>query len=1285
MVNLTNSNLTSLNNSKSFGGPSCFSVCVMERFDRSKLPDFCFTPEMTDPCLERALLAAAERLLYIIAKGRHPDEEFSSTEAVDILCSDFPKRKCQASWSKPTLTVHCETCALGPTSCVCFNCFLGGNHEGHRVFVHYSHAGYCDCGDETLWNPSGFCEDHTTSSEGCEMGDGTEKEIEILKFFCYSLLKMLWDRFETGLRISTGVLSALSKFISIGDLPRRCCALELGHMNIVRLLSRVVFLDEWVSDRLLDFLGHMASDKHFRLECAKQVVPNYPDIIRDCVKMVGLLADHLQNVKTVKILKKNHDFLFHAFQTSVLNSLLDNGLDWFDVVTKSLDQLLVHNNEIGVWVLYPLSNMSTHLRRIVKLAECGLGRADYETKNKFFEYFIRFCNKIEQTTIVSRELGDKRDDSRLYGSMYDFQLSLFTLPEEDYENLSLEVWKLADTDIDVMAFYHDDIDHDNILEGQPFPAIVPSSVLAAILLSSNFSKCEELFQVQENRDLIPSLVRLPLRLFAACCLATCGFFVRNPDSLEVHFMTMYRNRGKQKSHYLLFILIQLGFGYCDDVSYLIERMMVCFGLESRGLDRDQKSDVINLFLHYLNCLIFDRVCCSRDLFAVSRLNVINRLKVKPVQAAALYDPQQLTDRLLDDLRSFATQTTVNGTCYFTLTDDSEWHCLLPMTNYYSVKVIISEFMKKNPDSLVRFPSFEPEKYGLKLGRILHDYIVLALIYEYLSDFLTHGDDSVIRPIHVQYLLNMIVQAYNISEDKTFVKGNSEPWIVETRTMLVSKMRDVNMKYNEFMYQPIGLGRRQIRTLYELLVALGPLGLSVLERMSIEIPPGSKDMESLKQARKEKVARLRQEIRESFAKQAQAILPFESDVQDENTVCSVCNEGSGEQVLCYPGVMFRSILLSTVRCALRPEWFFYPELGPSISICLHLLHPGCIEDSNSFSCPIDRTMKNCLLPYLPAGFSKPPPAAGSVISAFMETAFENDFSVAVACLRSELALLEIRQRAIEDAADDMRSKTLIRNLFFTILHWNGRKELWEDSGTMMRLLQWMLTQPTISESAVKSMVNKHCEKWFLLKMRTPYRVHSFLRRATLLIHCVFHDITKSENWDDLLALRNLFAYYGIEREVPDNLELPVFKFCRLPKNFFDFAKEPYAVDMCHPEKLYLCLLTGVILSDTAPRTDGNHDVIDKVRPFSTIPIDEAPGTTCATFAPLISLSGRDAGECFCQSYEWDLRAPLQPLYVDRFGECHPGFRRQELLTLKSEEAIINLADVILSHRWADIIG
>lgn len=1257
----------------------------MERFDRSKLPDFCFEPEMTDPCLETTILGAAERLLYIIAKGRHPDEEFSSSEASDILCGDFPKRKCQASWSKPTLSVHCETCGLTPTSCVCFNCFLGGNHEGHRVLVHYSHAGYCDCGDETLWDPKGFCDDHTASDEGCEMGDGTEKEIEILKFYCYSLLKMVWDRFEAGLIVSMGVLSALSKFISIGDLPRRCCAIELSHMNIVQLLSRVVLLGEWVSERLLDFLGHMASDRHFRIECAKQIVPNYQDIIRHCMKMVGLLTEKLATVRSLKNLKKNYDFLFHAFQTSVLNSLLDNGLDWYDVVTKSLNQLLAHECEIETGILYTLANMGTHLRRVMQLARVGLARADYETRNKFFEYFIDFCNKLEHPNLVSRELGDKRDDrGSVYQSLTDLQIVLLSLPVECYENLNVEAWKLAATDIKVTAFYQDDIDHDNILEGQPFAVILPSSVIAANLLSSNFAKCEEIFRVQENRDLLPSLVRLPLRLFAAYILATCNFFVRNPDSLVVHFLSVHQNRSKRAAYHPLFVLIQLAFGYCDDVSYLIERMMVCFGLESRNLDRDQQSDVINLFLHYLNCLIFDRMCYDRDFFGIVRIGLINKLKVKPIQASKLSAPGALTDRLLDDLKSFATQTMVNGKSYFTLTDDSEWHCLLPMVKYSDVKVVISEVMKKNPDSLVRFPSFEPEKYGLKLGRVLHDYIVLALIYEYLSDFLTHGNDSVIRPIHVQYLLNMIVQGYNISEDKTFAKGSSEPWIVETRAMLVSKMKDAKMKYNEFMYQPIGLGGKQIRTLYELLIALGPLGLSVLERMSVEIPPDSKDMESLKQARKERVARLRQEIKESFAKQAQAILPFESDVQEESTsVCSVCNEGNSDQVLCFPGIMFRSVLLSTVRYTLSPETDFAPKFGLSLSICLHLLHPGCLQEVAPFACPIDRMTKNFLLPYIPTGFGKPPPAADSAIYEFMRFVFENDFLSAVICLRSEIALLEIRQRAIENAADDIRSKTLIRNLFFTIRHWKDEKEVCEDNGTMITLLQWMLTQPSVSESAVKSRVKKDCEKWFRLKTRT-HRAHSFLRRTALLIHCLFHDITKSENWDDFLSLGNLFAYYGIEREVPDNWTLPVFKFCRLPKNFFDFAKEPYAVDMSHPQRVYFSLLTGVILSETAPRVDGD-ELMDKVKPFATIALGHAPEVNSFTFAPMISLAGRDAGECFCMSYEWELRVPLQPLYVDRFGECHPGFRHQELLTLKSEEALINLVDVILSHRWTDIIS
>jgi E3 ubiquitin-protein ligase UBR3 len=49
---------------------------------------------------------------------------------------------------------------------ICAECFKNGNHEGHDYNMFRSGAGgACDCGDECVMNPLGFCKAHGCNKE----------------------------------------------------------------------------------------------------------------------------------------------------------------------------------------------------------------------------------------------------------------------------------------------------------------------------------------------------------------------------------------------------------------------------------------------------------------------------------------------------------------------------------------------------------------------------------------------------------------------------------------------------------------------------------------------------------------------------------------------------------------------------------------------------------------------------------------------------------------------------------------------------------------------------------------------------------------------------------------------------------------------------------------------------------------------------------------------------------------------------------------------------------------
>ncbi|ESO97194.1 hypothetical protein LOTGIDRAFT_51305, partial [Lottia gigantea] len=71
---------------------------------------------------------------------------------------------CGLVWTSNFVAYRCRTCGISPCMSLCFECFQGGNHEGHDYNMFRSHAGgACDCGDISVMDEKGFCCRHGPS------------------------------------------------------------------------------------------------------------------------------------------------------------------------------------------------------------------------------------------------------------------------------------------------------------------------------------------------------------------------------------------------------------------------------------------------------------------------------------------------------------------------------------------------------------------------------------------------------------------------------------------------------------------------------------------------------------------------------------------------------------------------------------------------------------------------------------------------------------------------------------------------------------------------------------------------------------------------------------------------------------------------------------------------------------------------------------------------------------------------------------------------------------------
>lgn len=80
----------------------------------------------------------------------------------DFLVKPFDYSSvCGLVWNINYVAYRCRTCALSPCMSICAECFKNGDHQGHDFNMFRSGAGgACDCGDECVMNPKGFCKSH---------------------------------------------------------------------------------------------------------------------------------------------------------------------------------------------------------------------------------------------------------------------------------------------------------------------------------------------------------------------------------------------------------------------------------------------------------------------------------------------------------------------------------------------------------------------------------------------------------------------------------------------------------------------------------------------------------------------------------------------------------------------------------------------------------------------------------------------------------------------------------------------------------------------------------------------------------------------------------------------------------------------------------------------------------------------------------------------------------------------------------------------------------------------
>lgn len=125
---------------------------------------------------------------------------------------------CQEEWSEK-MDIHWYDCANSPSSCVCLECFLKGNHKGHDYTIRPDTCGNCDCGDLSMLKWSGFCNDHYGVEENSCPEDYLDSDLRHLLtdiIFKSAFNGLLQLKLDEDSKISK-IVNFIASFLRFGD------------------------------------------------------------------------------------------------------------------------------------------------------------------------------------------------------------------------------------------------------------------------------------------------------------------------------------------------------------------------------------------------------------------------------------------------------------------------------------------------------------------------------------------------------------------------------------------------------------------------------------------------------------------------------------------------------------------------------------------------------------------------------------------------------------------------------------------------------------------------------------------------------------------------------------------------------------------------------------------------------------------------------------------------------------------------------------------------------------
>ena len=1001
---------------------------------------------------------------------------------LERLEGTLKKCTCQNSWTTDKLIIECLDCQKNANSCICVDCFLKGNHKGHRITISHCESGCCDCGDPIQWSRSGFCCDHSGSEPH---PDQTQLEVKTkvkLVSISMSAIHFMIKYASTNKEYFINIINFLTEIASLGDATKRCVSIAI--QNSIEFIDIFKNCQNFYASEygtIHEFFSLLSSDDVFRTHFTVSILRDFPELIRINQKV----ASEFNNPEKPPVYSVTKFFVIvdYILNTPMIRQLIfDSKIDWFNILNESY-HLVVKFNSSHMSISYNKCSSRyftvLDLYRLFKHAFAVHGNKD-EKIIKIVEILFELILENEELRFpFTRIFGDKSnnaDNVQLAFFEINFDHYLFinriikgeiftTKPLSSLKKLfESEKFLSIDKDVnDSQPYFHSVLSR-NVEIYQSFV----SHIYAFYCLNLKEKKLiDYITEVSNDVDLfIKNWALLPLRWISSSILYGFKFFIRNPYDVSTCFSSLKFRINVKYSFIQIFTFLQTLLKATKDTESFLLMIISVFNTtvienkENDEFDDRQKQYILFSIFHFISCLIFDNICAERNKFIIHRFKIISALMNQNMSLndidAIWYKKVSSDDKSFDDLKSYTTRETTNDGTMFHLSDDSSWHPLLPFIELFDIIPLIQKFISKNPDSLINFPNIPNGNEYLLFSPTLW-----ALEYSILNNKSCKNYTI----IH-QLLFNVLIATSNESE--SFYKEkkiNNENDDLDIHAInfndLIQKLK--NLSFNQFMQKKIIFNNDDGKSMIDMISGLGNIGITVLKRMNIPFNKSSQLKEELQKKNKERANKVKMQMMNHFIQRQKSFQSSSLNFEEANEKvqkieCGICHVDNETDCFVYPALVYKSPLSSYIKWHFRnaklinsndhldqaefefnsiPDNF---ELFNSVRICLHPIHSSCIKRTN-YQCPADRCWRNSKLPIIEGIFdfntitSKP---LFYEVLRFVEKTYDNSIKIAVFSLASEIEILEMRHRMNPNCLDNPTIVPMLRNIYLCIWHlFNGK--------------------------------------------------------------------------------------------------------------------------------------------------------------------------------------------------------------------------------------------------------